>query len=429
MGRRYVALVGWLFLVLLASSLTASAQVTLRVTGWPYEVDVVNENLQRFQQQTGISALFTPFPSDNYRDRMVASFVGGTEFDVVYVRDNFLAEWASAGWIMPIDDLPGVQKYIDDMPASMVHQLSYSGHLYGLPYYSGLRVLAYNAEHLQRAGFEEPARTWHELLEQARAIRAGGIAEHPIILQLKKGMYITNTLEDMTVSRGGVLFDDDHEPQFHQEGSAFRDALAWLKRALAEGLVDEASLNSDDHDVTRALSAGTHSFTIVADYDVRTMNDPSSSREAGHIRNGLIPGTDTVRSGTTAYVRLYAITTASRNKEEAWKLLQFLGGRDATGEYYVPKRWAIEFGLGFAYDSMFEDPEIVAALGTWSDLDAWREQAKYTVGRPYRFTPWFAEWDVSAWDVFQNILTGRSDEGQSLERLADEWTDLREEYW
>ena len=55
---------------------------------------------------------------------MVASFTSGTNFDVVYVRDSFLAEWAAAGWIVPLTGLPKVDEYMVDLPQGIIEQMS-----------------------------------------------------------------------------------------------------------------------------------------------------------------------------------------------------------------------------------------------------------------------------------------------------------------
>jgi ABC-type glycerol-3-phosphate transport system substrate-binding protein len=75
---------------------------------------------------------------------MVSSFTSGRNFDVVYVRDSFLAEWAAAGWIVPITGLPIVDEYMADLPQGIIEQMSFEGEVYGLPYYSGNAVFVYN---------------------------------------------------------------------------------------------------------------------------------------------------------------------------------------------------------------------------------------------------------------------------------------------
>lgn len=411
----------------LVSFLTLALAQTLELTGWPYEVDTVNSSLQRFEVQTGMEVTFSPFPSDNYHDRMVSSFVAGTNFDVVYVRDNFLAEWASAGWITPIDSFEGVEKYKENLPEAVIDQLSYNGEMYGLPYYTGMNVFAYNKDHLEQAGIETPPGTWDELLAQARTIKEQGITEHPIILQLKNGNYIVNTLEIIAAGHGGTLFDKDFEASFAQEGSATRQAIDWIHSGIEEGLIDEASLSSDDHDVVLAMSAGTHTFTLVADYNLKTINDPEGSQTAGNVENALIPGTGEVKSGTTSYVRLYAVTKDAEDKEAAWKLVEFLGGEDATGQYFVPKRWALDFGLGFAYKSLYEDPDIRASLGGWINPDLLSEQGQYAVDRSYRFTPFFSDWETDAWGTLQNLMRGTAGD-EAYNQLATNWQDLKQAY-
>ena len=227
-------LLALLLVLALLIGATASAQDDgLKLTGWPYEVDVVTENLGRFTEQSGHDAVFLPFPSNEYRDKMVASFVAGTEFDVAYVRDSYLAEWASAGWILPISDLEGADELLADLPAGIIEQMSYDGDVYGLPYYSGVQTMAYNAAHLEAAGIMAPPATWDEMLEQAQMIKDAGVVDYPILMQLRSGEnYLLREWETLTAARGGRLFDDDFNPLFQEEGSAAWQALDWLTEGL-----------------------------------------------------------------------------------------------------------------------------------------------------------------------------------------------------
>ena len=413
--------------VLLFGMAVSAQDDGLKLTGWPYEVDVVSDNLGRFTEQSGHPAVFLPFPSNEYRDKMVASFVAGTEFDVAYVRDSYLAEWASAGWIVPISGLEGADELLAELPAGIIEQMSYDGEVYGLPYYSGLQTMAYNAAHLDAAGIMAPPETWDEMLEQAQMIKDAGVVEYPILMQLRSGEnYLLREWETLTAARGGRLFDDDFNPLFQEEGSAAWQALDWLTAGLDAGLIDPASLTDDDG--TLLMAAGTTSYMTTTDYSLKAMNDPEQSNAAGDIKNALIPGTDDVRSGSWGYVRLYAITNNTMDKDAAWQLVQFLGGRDATGEYYVAKRWALEFGLGFSQIPLFEDEEVRNSLSGWIDPDLLSEQGEYAISRPYRFVPFFSDWEIGSWGPLQAAILGDADKGQVLADLADEWNELREDW-
>ena len=407
---------------------TALAKDTdVELTGWPYQVDVVRENLGRFASQSGLSATFNPFPSNEYHTKMVASFTSGTNFDVVYVRDSFLAEWASAGWIVPITGLPGVDDYMADLPQGIIEQMTFEGEVYGLPYYSGNSVFVYNQRLLKKAGINSPPKTWDELTKQASTLKQKGVVRYPIVIGLAANENsILRNLEIISAGFGGRFFNDKLEPVFHQKNSGVKKALAWIADGISKGVINRASISQGDGEIDKFLRSGTAAFTIVTDYEMKVLNDPKKSDEAGNIKNALVPGSADAVSGTIGYVRLYCITSEA-DKAKAWKLVQFLGGKDATGAYYVPKRWALEFGLGFSPAPLYKDAAVRNSISGWINPDILQEQAKYGINRAYRFVPYFSDWEADAWSEFQEIING-ADMDSSLDKLAKNWNELKAEY-
>lgn len=407
---------------------TALAKDTdVELTGWPYQVDVVRENLGRFASQSGLSATFNPFPSNEYHTKMVASFTSGTNFDVVYVRDSFLAEWASAGWIVPITGLPGVDDYMADLPQGIIEQMSFEGEVYGLPYYSGNSVFVYNQRLLKKAGINSPPKTWDELTKQASTLKQKGVVRNPIVIGLAANENsILRNLEIISAGFGGRFFNDKLEPVFHQKNSGVKKALAWIADGISKGVINRASISQGDGEIDKFMRSGTAAFTIVTDYEMKVLNDPKKSDEAGNIKNALVPGSADAVSGTIGYVRLYSITSEA-DKAKAWKLVQFLGGKDATGAYYVPKRWALEFGLGFSPAPLYKDAAVRNSISGWINPDILQEQAKYGINRAYRFVPYFSDWEAEAWSEFQEIING-ADMDSSLDKLAKNWNELKAEY-
>ena len=407
---------------------TALAKDTdVELTGWPYQVDVVRENLGRFTSQSGLSATFNPFPSNEYHTKMVASFTSGTNFDVVYVRDSFLAEWASAGWIVPITGLPGVDDYMADLPQGIIEQMSFEGEVYGLPYYSGNSVFVYNQRLLKKAGINSPPKTWDELTKQASTLKQKGVVRNPIVIGLAANENsILRNLEIVSAGFGGRFFNDKLEPVFHHKNSGVKKALAWIADGISKGIINRASISQGDGEIDKFMRSGTAAFTIVTDYEMKVLNDPKKSDEAGNIKNSLVPGSANAVSGTIGYVRLYSITSEA-DKAKAWKLVQFLGGKDATGAYYVPKRWALEFGLGFSPAPLYKDAAVRNSISGWINPDTLQEQAKYGINRAYRFVPYFSDWESEAWSEFQEIING-GEMDSSLDKLAKNWNELKAEY-
>ena len=155
----------WLLVLSLALSLlvvgpppAAHAQaggVTLNLVSWSYGVEIVRDNLGKFQQRyPGVSVNYSDFSWATYHDAMVARFVSKTPTDVLYSSDHWLQEWAAAGWIIPIDEsFPQVRPYLSEYSPFVREALTYKGRIYGTPYYADTFIFVYNTDHLQRAGF------------------------------------------------------------------------------------------------------------------------------------------------------------------------------------------------------------------------------------------------------------------------------------
>src|SRR5262249_15872295 len=87
----------------------AAAQAVVRLAGWAFEPQVVEANVKRFMEQNpDIKVEYTPLDLQLYNEKMVALFNAGTQPDAYYVRDTNLGAWVEAGWVQPIDGLPGL---------------------------------------------------------------------------------------------------------------------------------------------------------------------------------------------------------------------------------------------------------------------------------------------------------------------------------
>ena len=119
--------------------------VTLQFTGWTYDLEKVEDNLATFQDwvateadvpvETGIEWSDSGF--GEFDTHVTTANAAGNEFDVLYGSDHWLAKWAEAGWVVPIEEhFPEILDYIKDIAPYSVEAMTYDGKLYGLPYYT-----------------------------------------------------------------------------------------------------------------------------------------------------------------------------------------------------------------------------------------------------------------------------------------------------
>lgn len=411
-------------------ALAQSGHVTLNLVSWSYGVEIVRDNIGKFQQRyPNVTINYSDFSWATYHDAMVARFVSKTPTDVLYSSDHWLQEWAAAGWIVPIDEqFPQVRQYLSEYSPFVREALTYKGRIYGTPYYADTFIFVYNTDHLQRAGLTAPPTTLDELTKQADMIKAKGIAEFPIVLGW--GQQDPFSIESFTslvfAQRNGSHFDKDLNPTFKAQGGPAEKVVAWAAEALgARKILSPTSLQAANVDQIKALQSGAATFGIIPSYSLAVLNDPGQTQLAGKFKVALMPGES---HATVGFIRFYAIgaQVPRRGKEAmtaAWNFLDFFGGK-TDGEYRVTKRWSIEKGLGFAQTALFADKDIRAAFGKWADVDMLQRQAQLARAKE-GMTPYYGTWDVFSRAELHKAYLGQQKPAETLANMAKKWEELK----
>jgi multiple sugar transport system substrate-binding protein len=409
----------------------AEEVIELDFITWSYGVESIADNIRQFQElYPNIQINHKDYSWLDYHDTMVGSFASGSFPELIYGSDHWLDEWASAEWLVPIDEYaPQVGDYSPELAPYALQGMTRDGNVYGLSYYADTMDFVYNESQLKEAGFEDPPETWEDVYEMSIALKEQGIAEYPIIMawSQKEGAF-PEAWTSMVFSMhegDNALFDENLEPTFNTEGSAAYQVMEWLQKAYDEGLLDPASLTTAEIDQVKSMQAGAHTFTIFPQYNMAEVNKPGSGDYAGQFMIALMPGTS---HSTVGYVRFYAMTPGAVEKGEeyvdaAWKFLEFFGGK-TDGEYKVVKRWAVENGLGFAQLPLFEDPDVIEAFGQWGDVDVIKEQARLARAKE-GLTTWYGAWDVFARAEIHKGILGEQSIMDTLNNMADKWNELK----
>jgi multiple sugar transport system substrate-binding protein len=401
---------------------------------WSYGIETINDNINNFQDlNPDITITLKDYSWLEYHDTMVGVFAAQNPPYLLYGSDHWLNEWAAAGWLVPVDKYcPSVTGYSSEVAPYALQGMTYNGEVYGLSYYADTMDFVYNDALLKEAGFTNGPTNLDELYTQAKAIKDQGVNEYPIIMawSQKEGAY-PEAWTSMVFAQqegGNALFDGDLNPVFNNEGSAAFEVMEWLRMVYAEGLLDPASLSMAEIDQVKSMQSGAHTFTIVPQYNMAELNKPESGEYAGQFKIGLMPGPS---NATVGYVRFYAMTTKVVDAgpdyiAAACKFMDYFGGK-TDGQYQVVKRWAVENGLGFAQLPLFDDPDVIAAFGSWGDVPTIKEQA--TLARAKEgMTPWYGSWDVFARAEIHKGILGQQSSLDTLKNMAAKWDELKAEY-
>jgi multiple sugar transport system substrate-binding protein len=440
MKKSYLIMVGLLLCVTLVwaggkqEEVKETGPIDLNLLAWSYSVETVASNLDKFENDNpGIYVNYSDVSWFNFHDVMATRFVSKTPTDVVYNTDEFLEEWDSAGWIVPLEDhFPEATEYKKYFPQYVTDAVSYNGKLYGLPYFADIFIFIYNEDMVKEAGFDAPPTTWEEVTQQSVVMKQKGICNYPVAMQFaqKEGWSIMTVTSMVYSLKNGSLFDNDLNPVFAKSGSAAERIVTWIRDSLQDTkIMDLNSLQMAEIDVVKAMATGKHAFTILVKYNLAELNNPAASNLAGKFKMSLMPGETHETVGTA---RFYSLTKTAVDRgpavmNAAWKLIEFLGGI-TDGEAYVVRRWVLEKGLGVSYLTMYDDPEVTAAIEKWGDVELEREQALLARIKE-GMTPFYPAWDVFTRAELHKAFLDQITPQEALKASANKWNELKKAYY
>jgi ABC-type glycerol-3-phosphate transport system substrate-binding protein len=403
----------------------ASAQTRLKFIAWNYQEETVRQILSQFEAENpDIKVDMEVIPSSQFAAKIQLMKNANAPFDALYVFDHVLSQWAK--WLEPLDGYDGAAQLKQTMLPLARQSVTYNGKLYGLPYYTSYFSLIYNAKMLKAAGFDAPPRTYDEWLQQAKAIKDKGLSKTPLIWPVKVtgwgGMWVLNT---MVASRGGKLLDADLNgtPEALQ-------ALNWWAETYREGLSDPKGIELDPNDSARAFMSGDYFTILTANFFAgpQWANDTDQSKVAGAAQLGQVPG----QHGTVGFARMYGVNSASKHKTEAWRLIKFLSATDKQGNYVTPKLWVEKGALTWGYRGIEKDPAVAASLRSWGadpeQVEASLEGATHMSEVVPFQSLWYAEWELYANGVLQDVLSGRTSPENALKLWSEKAKALAERY-
>ena len=400
--------------------------LNLRLAYWGYEPELLRWNLDRFVRQYPGLRVEPELIESDYFQAVSRLLNEGQPIDTVFVRETDLAAWAEAEWLEPLDGYNGIKQYREDMIPQAAEGIQCKGVSYGLPYYTECALWVYDAEILRNAGIPLPPATWDEVTQQAREIKRRGLVEYPIRLTYRFHSSTNIDWWSMVYARGGTFFDDVLNPVFHLPGSAAEQTLAWLLDGIYNTEIIHADVLGSSYEA--ALRNPT-AFTIQPGYNF-LFNQREGSDAPGSRRVALFPGNDPSQSGSIMWTRLYAIPRASRNKDAAWELLQYLGGLDRENRYFTPLFWFVNRSLGSAYESLYADPQVrrLADERGLEDMNTYLQQRQVSRTHEGREVPWFQKWEHFSQLEIQRVLLRQVSPRDALERMADKFYTLRIEW-
>lgn len=389
-------------ILLSAASAASAAQTTLNLwlTGPGYDKFLAKVVPEFEKQNPDIKVEWLNLGWDNYQQKILTGFAGGSAPDVLSFYSVDVSAWASRGILQNLDSVVDRSQFIESAIASG----EYDGYIYAVPLGMRMRPLFYRKDILAEAGFKEPPATWDQLETYAKALvkrdgsgnleRAGFWIPtgHPYKTPQHWLAFLWNA--------GGEVFSADGKKAAFN-GPEGVEATEFLARLLRDDKVDEAgSIKADNVDFAQGKAA-----LMVSNIVTRgaTQNTPELVPQIGI---ALPPGK--TRQQVELAGEMLGIAKTTTNPEAAEKLLRFLA----------------------------LNPEIATEYALWdSTMPALKEVAASERIAVNPWLPTYVKLAASArplpihprWNEISNVITQALDEVYLKDRPAKEALDAAAE--
>ncbi|MET8453428.1 sugar ABC transporter substrate-binding protein [Streptomyces sp. NPDC005209] len=274
--------------------------INVLMVGNPQMEDIAKLTKSTFTKDTGIKVNFTVLPENELRDKVtqdIATQAG--QYDVATIGAYEVPIWTKNGWLHDLGAYADKDASFDkaDLLKPMVQSLSGSdGKLYALPFYGESSFLMYNKDVMKAKGITVPEHpTWQQIADIAAKADGAEPGMRGICLRGLAGWgELGAPLTTVVNTFGGTWFTKDWKAQVN--GPAFKKATNFyvdLVRKHGEAGAAQAGFTECLNAMSQKKVAMWYDATSAAG----SLEDPSSSKIAGHVGYAYAPTQETKSSG------------------------------------------------------------------------------------------------------------------------------------
>ncbi|MBZ4646857.1 MAG: trehalose/maltose transport system substrate-binding protein [Petroclostridium sp.] len=318
-----------------------------------------------------IKVEFVEMPSDTGKqhDQYVTSFsAGGTEYDVFDVDVIWPAEFAQAGYSLPLDKLiekDGIN--MDDYMKGQVAAGTFKGKLWAFPKFIDAGLLFYRKDIVDKA----PA-TWEELIAAAKANKGKNGTKFGYLMQAKQYEGLVCNAVEFISAYGGSVVDGDGNIIINSPQTI--KGLKVMKEIVNSDFVPNNITTFAEPESHTAFIEGQSVFIRNWPYQWALGNDEKQSKIVGKLAMAPLPKGD-ARAAATLGGWMTMINKNTKHPEAAWEFVKFMCGPEGQ------KISAIDGGLSPTYLPLYKDADVIAKNPHMGD-PGFVEGLKAAVPRP-----------------------------------------------
>ena len=377
-------------------------RTTLRIWAMGREGQVLSELVPEFERlHPDIRVRVQQIPWSAAHEKLLTSFVGDATPDIAMLGNTWVPEFVALDALEPLENRVAASASVDrgDYFQGIWNTNVVDGITYGIPWYVDTRVLFYRTDILAAAGYDRMPVTWSDWLESMRRIKAKmGPGQHPLLVPITEWppIVILGLQSGSPLLRDGGQFGAFSHPEFL---GAFEFYVDLFRQGLAPALS-----GSEISNLYQEFERGNIAMYISGPWQIGEFTNRLPPGMQDKWMTAPLPGVDGPGVSLAGGASL-ALFRSSEQKDEAWKLMEYLSRPDVQVKFY-----ALTGDLP-ARRSSWQDPSLAGNR----HAAAFRDQLERVVP-----TPQVPEWEQIATKVFEHgerAVRGRQTPAQAMAAL------------
>lgn len=318
-----------------------------------------------------------PIDATQMHDRTVTIMASKSDqLDIVNLDVVWVAEFAEAGWLLPLDDQFPDDEQQQYIPASIA-AMNYNDHIWAVPWMNDMHTNWYRTDLLKKYGFEPP-QTYEEAFEQAKKVsEAEGV--QGFSMHWGKAEQLVVSFTEFVHANGGDFYDEDGNVVIDSPEAI--KALEFMVKMLDEGIVSKSDLgNTAPEDSRIPFTAGNALFNPNWGY-VYQLNEGDDSAVKGKtwIQSNL--KFEGGRNANSVGGWNFAISNFSANQAEAMEVIKWFTSFDnqkymMMGGGYIGTRSALaedadiveKFAFLDEYHAVFKEGSVRPKAANYAEV-------------------------------------------------------------
>ena len=342
-------------------------QVEITLNGWgasPEEEELLQQTLDEFMKKYPNIKVKYEVISEQYMDVIKTRLIGGQAGDVFYLDSSEAEALFELNVLEPLNGYITNEFDLGDIEEPLLNAFKgEDGNYYGFPKDSSTLVLFYNKKHFEEAGLSGPPTTWEELREYSKILTKDGRYGLGVAPELARQMFMIEAF-------GGKVVDEDGKAAFDTP-----EALQGLQLVIDQHLIDKTSVQPTEVGSGwggEMFGQEKVSMVLEGNWAIPYLNNTFPDLEYGTAEVPTVNG----KKVTMAYTVAYVMNKQSKHKEEAWKLIEFLTGKEGM-KIWTSKGLALPTRKSVAAELGYDKDEYRAAIVAGSSYSIPWQVGKY----------------------------------------------------